>query len=100
MAAAGEDPRASALDAAARRSLRQKAVTWLGKELNRQRKQLAKGVPADRAAVAKALAYWKEDGWLAAVRDAAALAELPADEQQACRKLWADVNELAKQTAK
>jgi serine/threonine-protein kinase len=99
MAAAGKDPRASALDAEARRSLRQRAVSWLGEELNRHRKQVAKGVPADRAALAKALAFWKEDGWLAAVHDSSALAKLPADEQQACRKLWADVDELAKRVA-
>jgi hypothetical protein len=33
---------------------------------------------------------------LAGIRDPDAVAKLPADEQEACKKLWADVAELLK----
>jgi len=33
---------------------------------------------------------------LAGIRDPAAVAKLPADEQEACKKLWADVAALLK----
>ncbi|MGH7168901.1 MAG: tetratricopeptide repeat protein [Gemmataceae bacterium] len=96
MAAAGKDPGAGSLDASARRRLRQRAVAWLREELSRHSKRLAKSNPEERTAVAAALAYWKVDGWLSAVSDAAALTKLPADEQRACRKLWADMDVLLK----
>ncbi len=38
--------------------------------------------------------HWQEDSGLAGIRDAAALAKLPADEQKAFAQLWADVEEL------
>jgi hypothetical protein len=37
---------------------------------------------------------WRTDPELAGLRDPAAVAKLPADEQQACKKLWADVAAL------
>jgi hypothetical protein len=40
------------------------------------------------------LRHWKADPDLAGLRDPEALAKLPADEQQACRKLWADLDAL------
>jgi hypothetical protein len=54
-------------------------------------KQLATGKPADLAAVQQHLRHWQKDTDLAGLRDAAALAQLPADEQKACTQLWADV---------
>ena len=42
------------------------------------------------------LRHWQQDTDLAAIRDAAALAKLPADEQKACTQLWADVAALLK----
>ena len=35
---------------------------------------------------------WKQDGDLAGIRDAVALAKLPADEQKAFAQFWADVD--------
>jgi hypothetical protein len=44
---------------------------------------------------------WKDDDSphknLAGIRDAAALAKLPAEDQEACRQLWAEVDALLKQ---
>ena len=42
------------------------------------------------------LSDWKQDSDLAGIRDAAALAKLPADEQKAFTQLWADVAALLK----
>ena len=44
--------------------------------------------------VTQALMHWKADPDLAALRDPAALAKLPEDEQKACRTLWSDVDSL------
>ena len=52
--------------------------------------------PADRTAVQQALRHWQQDADLAGIRDAAALAKLPADEQKAFSKLWADVAAVLK----
>jgi hypothetical protein len=40
------------------------------------------------------LQHWKADGALAGIRDPAALAKLPAEEQQASRKLWSKVDAI------
>ena len=42
------------------------------------------------------MSHWQEDADLAGVRDADALAKLPPDEQDAWRKLWADVDAVLK----
>ena len=42
------------------------------------------------------LAGWQTDADLAGLRDADAVAKLPAAERDACRKLWADVEALLK----
>jgi hypothetical protein len=41
-----------------------------------------------------------EDKDLAAIRDAAALAELPAEERAACERPWSDVAALLKKAGK
>jgi hypothetical protein len=55
-----------------------------------------------RQAIAQTLQHWKADADLATFREAGALGKLSADEQKACRRLWAEVDALlAKcQTAK
>ncbi len=42
------------------------------------------------------LRHWQQDTDLAGLRDAAALAKLPADDQKAFTQLWADVAVLLK----
>jgi hypothetical protein len=44
----------------------------------------------------QALRHWQTDPDLAGVRDKEALAALPEAEQEAWRKLWADMEELLK----
>jgi hypothetical protein len=40
------------------------------------------------------LSHWKHESELAGIRDAAAVAKLPAEEQKAFTQLWADVAKL------
>jgi hypothetical protein len=42
------------------------------------------------------MAHWKADADLTGVRDHSELASLPADEQEAWRALWKDVDALLK----
>jgi WD40 repeat protein/serine/threonine protein kinase len=96
MAAAGQGAGADTLNEAGRQQLRKQAVLWLRDELGRQRQRLAARDPTARMALAPSLPYWQVDGWLASLRDPGAVAKLPADEQAACRQLWADVDALLK----
>ena len=43
-------------------------------------------------AAADALRNWLKDKDLAGLRDQEDLAKLPAEEQEACRQFWAEVN--------
>jgi hypothetical protein len=50
----------------------------------------------EQARIRKALQHWQKDAGLAGIRDPDAVAKLPTDEQDACKKLWADVAALLK----
>jgi hypothetical protein len=47
--------------------------------------------------VQRALRHWQQDPDLAGLRDAAALAELTADEQKAFTQMWVEVAALLQQ---
>ena len=94
LAAAGEGKNEPCPDAAARAGLRQHALAWLRAELDAWAKLLDSGKPKDVAKVVEVLQHWREDADLAAVRDAAALDSLPADEQKAWRTLWSDAGSI------
>jgi tetratricopeptide (TPR) repeat protein len=96
LAAAGQGEDSAKLDAKERTRLRQQALDWLRADLALRTRQLESGKPADRAAVQQALRHWQQDPDLAGLRDAAALAKLPAEERAACEKLWSDVAALLK----
>ena len=55
--------------------------------------------PAIGQQVQRRLRHWQGDQDLAGLRDPAAVAQLPAEEQQACRQLWADVEALLAKAA-
>jgi hypothetical protein len=42
--------------------------------------------------------HWQRDPELAGIRDEKALAALPPDERDACRKLWAEVAAMVRRT--
>src|SRR6185369_4854586 len=96
LAAAGQGGDAAKLDDAAKAKLRKQALDWLRADLALRAKQLDGDKPADRAAVQQALLNWRKGPGLASLRDAAALAKLPADEQKAFTQLWTDVAALLK----
>jgi serine/threonine-protein kinase len=97
LAGSGQGEDAKQLDDKARARWRQQALDWLRADLAARAKQLGSGKPADRADVQAQLRHWQRDADLAGLREPAAVARLPADEQEACRKLWADVAALLKQ---
>jgi serine/threonine-protein kinase len=96
LAGGGRLTDAKPLDDKERARWRKRALDWLRADLALRTKQLASGQPADRAQVRQQMMHWQQDGDLAAIRDKAALAQRPADERQACEKLWADVAALLK----
>jgi hypothetical protein len=97
LAAAGQGEDATNLDDKERTRFRKQALYWLLADLALRTGQLESGQPAARTAVQKTMKQWQEDTDLAGVRDAAALAKLPAKERAAFTTLWADVAALVKQ---
>jgi tetratricopeptide (TPR) repeat protein len=94
LAGCGRGAGAGRLGAAERARWRQQALAWLRADLTANGKLLEGGDPADRRLAAQRLRQWPRDPNLAALRDPAAVARLPADEQKACRQLWAEVAAL------
>jgi eukaryotic-like serine/threonine-protein kinase len=79
-------------DESARAELRGRALDWLRADLALHRKQLDTAAAAAR----RALEHWRTDPDLAGVRDADALAALPAAERDDWRALWVEVDRLLK----
>jgi eukaryotic-like serine/threonine-protein kinase len=90
----GQEEGAKDLDANERARWRKQGLDWLRADLALWEKRLQDGKVEDRQAVGATLQHWQQDADLAGLRDAAELAKLPADEQEACKKLWADVQSL------
>jgi hypothetical protein len=83
-----------------RAKLRLEARTWLEAELAAWSKLIASGSVADRRSIANTLKHWQQDADLASVRDATAVAKLPADERDGWRSLWRNVDaSIAKASA-
>jgi serine/threonine protein kinase len=99
LAAAGQGQDEPQPDDAAKAKLRGQALNLLKAELAWLGKQLEKDRSGEHAVVEAALLEWQKDSSLAGIRDAAALAKLPADEQKAFTQLWADVAALSKKAA-
>jgi tetratricopeptide (TPR) repeat protein len=96
LAAAGAGKHEPRLDEPAKAKLRLQASDWLNAELAAWTKILESGQSQARGDVARNMSHWKQDSDLAGIRDADALAKLPADEQRAWRALWGDVDSLLK----
>jgi serine/threonine-protein kinase len=93
LTAAGQGD-AAKLDEKERAHWRKQALEWLRADLAGWRKLLEGGSADDRALARERLRWWQEDPKLAGLRDPKALATLPAEEQDVCRQLWADVTAL------
>jgi hypothetical protein len=83
LAVAGRGTGSDKLGANERTRLRIQAFDWLRADLALWTKRLADGKSQDRQALLQALKHWQEDTDLIAIRDAKALAKLPADEREA-----------------
>jgi serine/threonine-protein kinase len=94
LAGAGKGEDAPPLGEPERARWRKQAVEWLKADLSRRAEQDRAGTPEVR----QNLLHWKRDTDLIGIRDAAAIAALPADEQAACRALWAEVDALLAQS--
>jgi hypothetical protein len=99
LSAAGQGKDSAKLDDKVRAHWRQQAVAWLSGDLALWAKQLAGAKLQARATVQQTLSHWQKDANLAVIREAAALAKLPAEERAACQKLWVDVAALLKEAA-
>jgi hypothetical protein len=96
LAAAGQGSDEPPPDDAEKAKLRRQALDWLKAELTAWGRLLESGPPQDRPVIASTLSDWKQDNALAGIRDAAALAKLPAEEREAFLQLWTDQAELVK----
>jgi WD40 repeat protein/tetratricopeptide (TPR) repeat protein len=94
LAAAGKGADASQLGRRERTDFRQQTLTWLRADLETWGHLFAKAPTKVNAEVRRTMQHWQQDPDLAGIRDAATLAKLPAEEQAACKKLWADVQAL------
>src|SRR5262249_28431375 len=94
LAGCGQGKDAAALTAAERLRWRRQALTSLRADLAARGKQLKSGFPGQAARARRSLEHWRRDPDFAGVRDREALARLPAEEQAAWRKLWAEVDAL------
>jgi tetratricopeptide (TPR) repeat protein len=90
LAGCGQGDDADKLDEAERASLRRKALQWLQANLAQWAQQLETGQTLDRTRVQRAMRGRQSEPNFSGVRDAAALAKLPADERAAWQKLWAE----------
>jgi Flp pilus assembly protein TadD len=96
LAASGQGQDAANLTEGERGLWRKRAVAWLRAELTRWATYLETAAPLDRTICLDRLRWWQQEPDLATVRDPAAVTKLPVDEQEACKKLWADVAALLK----
>jgi serine/threonine protein kinase/Flp pilus assembly protein TadD len=70
---------------------RKQALDWLRADLTANGQLVVRGQPEDRRLVRQRLQHWQSDQNLASLRDPAVVARLTADEQEAWRQFWADV---------
>jgi tetratricopeptide (TPR) repeat protein len=93
LAAAGQGTDAANLGDGERNRLRRQALKWLAADLEAWAR-LIKDSPRDQDRARKTLRKWQADGDLAGIRDAGRMARLPPEEQEACWKLWAEVDAM------
>jgi eukaryotic-like serine/threonine-protein kinase len=70
---------------------RKLALEWLRADFTARKNQLSPARSNDPAVVITPLDQWPRDPRLTSIRDPKALEQLPVEEQDECRKLWAEV---------
>jgi len=96
LAGSGQGKDDPPLDNAAKARCCKQAIDWLKADLAAWSKVSESGPSQARQSIPQTLQHWKADSDLAGIRDEAALARLPEDEQKACRALWAELDALLK----
>jgi hypothetical protein len=91
LAGSGQGKDADKLDDQERARWRKQALEWLRADLTAYGRLLEAGKPEDRTLVRQRLEHWRQDRDLTGLRDKDAVAKWPAEEREACQKLWADV---------
>jgi hypothetical protein len=74
--------------------LRQQALTWLRADLDRWTQRVEQGQPKERQFARKVLEHWQRETDLAPVREAESLNKLAAEERDAWRRSWGDMQAL------
>jgi hypothetical protein len=98
LAGSGKGHDAGKLNDDERARLRRQALDWLRADLAIYAKQLPAANALSRTMLQKQMEHWLRDDDLIALRDAAALARLAADEREAWQQLWAEVETLLRAT--
>jgi serine/threonine-protein kinase len=91
LAGCGQGEEAARLPEAERAPLRRQALAWLRATLAGHGTALKNGEASAREQAQETLYLWQNDPALAGVRDAGALAKLPADERAGWEEFWAQV---------
>jgi serine/threonine-protein kinase len=97
MAAGRRGKDAAESDEAACVRWRRQACAWLRAELEQYREKAQKSTREERVEIRSKLHNLRGYALLADLRESAAAAQLPAEEQAACRKLWTDFDDLVRQ---
>src|SRR5262249_34325010 len=87
MAGTGQGDDALVLEHPDRADWRKQALAWLRADLAACMGRA--DIPMERRYIRAILQRWLRDADLAGIRDIDAIGKLPADEQDACKKLWA-----------
>jgi tetratricopeptide (TPR) repeat protein len=96
LAAAGQGEDAKRLPDKVAVMLRRQALQWLRADLALYVKLAVRDEPAGKQFVREKMRHWQQDADLTSVREKEAIDKLPADEHEAWRALWADVDALLK----
>jgi serine/threonine-protein kinase len=94
LAGLGRGDDAGQLSEEERADWRRQALAWLRTDLEAWRERSEGGSAVLRGTIKKTLRRWRQDEALCGLREAEALAHLPDDMANACRRLWDDVDRL------
>ena len=94
LAGCGRGDDAGQLDDQERARWRKQALAWLRADLKAYGELLTVSNPEERQRLQEWLRSWQSEPALAGLRDARAVARLPAAEQESCKQLWAEVQAL------
>src|SRR5205085_1941739 len=98
LAGCGQGKDAVGLDGPRRAALRRQALDWLRADLAGWRRLLEAEPEQGRPAVGRTMEHWLGDRSFAAVRRPAALAQFPEAERRDWRRLWDEVETLARRS--